>query len=239
MSDEQIIKNADSIFNYIDTNTRYSSVNYYAKYSDSEIITSSLFTDKNCIKKLTFHFVDINLSDTSYINNNNIITNYYFNDIGDLIGRKKILNCGDRGYQAELYIKKNTLFFRKDIDQSFKIEEYTDDTSFFYKANIESYLYTFLFNKKYRVKRINPFNGPVLITTSKVQLLQSPNNTSSNLTFLNVDTKLFLLDVSENLDTIDQRVWRLYKVKTEDNEIGWVFGYPKFVTTYYPHDCPD
>ena len=154
ISDEQIIKNVDSIFNTIDSTIINISEHYYSKYSDSEIITASLFVEKKIIKKLTFDFINIRPNDTVDIFYDNTPLIYYFDDAGGLIGRKENSSPGSKTYAGEAYVNNHTLFFYRDSMNGLKKEEYSDDTSFFYKANIEWYLCSFLFNKKYRVKSI-------------------------------------------------------------------------------------
>jgi len=96
------------------------------------------------------------------------------------------------------------------------------------KFIVDYYLSGFAF--KYKTFDVNKNTTPVLKAITQLSMRSAPNPTAPVVKSLVKGTELMYLEKSSNLDALNgKEKWVWYKVKTEQNQIGWIWGHPSVV----------
>ncbi len=96
------------------------------------------------------------------------------------------------------------------------------------KFIVDYYLSGFAF--KYKTFDVSKNTTPVLKAITQLSMRSAPNPTAPVVKSLVKGTELMYLEKSSNMDALNgKEKWVWYKVKTKQNQIGWIWGHPSVV----------
>lgn len=150
---------------------------------------------------------------------------YLFDSSGKLIAEKFFI-----GTSAIVYFFAKSLPYEKTADGNFhKLNLSIDNYWRVQPAKELCDMMQFFPEVQYTNIDVSDFHYPSLKTLRKADLMEQPDRKSKVLSCLNPNTYLTYLATSSKRDTVDGIAWVWYKVKTEQQQEGWLWGYPLIV----------
>jgi len=158
---------------------------------------------------------------------------YYFSSLGEVIGYEL---KGDEKYDLHYFLLFNKAGVvsvrKKDLYQSDSLDDLSSCSKMAIAHREVSFAMQFFLRVHYMNVELPVCSLPTLSTRSEVLLLSEPRSDSRLTKRLSPGTSLVYTG-SQIGNSYDSSAWRIwYKVKTQDNTEGWIFGDPKFVSSF-------